>query len=318
LLSIKLVVVDLIGMLGNSLWQLGSGSASTFAFGFAMTVCHRWILALALPVLAALAPPLAHANEPDESALQAEHLDVLLHKIEPHRLLLVGEIHGTRETPALIATLAQHMASSERLLMVGLEIPRDEQTRLQRFLDSAGTAEDRSQLLEGAFWQREYQDGRSSVAMLELIEALRSLALKTPIQVLAFDIKAEQQNDGAARDRLMAKRIRKALEAQPQARALILAGNFHTRIQDSAPWDPKHRFMGNHLIDLNPYSIEIMGITGSAWICTGPQVSDCKARDMPSNPMHAGLELGDEVNERGHHGKWWLPTSSASPPARGS
>ena len=240
----------------------------------------------------------------------------LLSRVEPHRVLLVGEIHGTAQTPSIVASLATRMAVPERPLIVGLELPVTLQPALKRFLASAGTAEDRKNLLADPFWQRDYQDGRSSVAMFELVESLRALDLKREIQVLAFDVPQDASVGAAKRDQQMAETIRAALEATPTARGLILAGNFHTRIQASAPWDEKHRFMGHYLTDFDPYAIEIIGISGSAWICTGNDVESCKARETPSNNLEPGLELGDEINERGHHAIWRLPVSEQSPPAK--
>ena len=231
------------------------------------------------------------------------------------RVLLVGEIHGTAEAPMAVADLAQQMAAAQPLI-VGLEIWRSEQDAIDRYLDSAGTQEDRAKLIASQFWTRDYQDGRSSQAMVDLLERLRVLALKADVGVLAFDAEPDASADGAARDAAMAERIAAALNEQPDAHAVILAGNFHTRIQDSAPWDPKHRFMGHHLIDFQPYSLEIMGVAGSAWICTGSEVASCKAREMPGNSMQPGLELGDELNDRSHHGMWLLPSVSASLPAK--
>ncbi len=242
-------------------------------------------------------------------------VDAIVERAAAHRVLLIGEIHGTAESPAAVADLAEQMATVERPLIVGVEIWRGEQAAIDRFLDSAGTFEDRAELLASEFWTRDYQDGRSSEAMVELLDRLRALALKAPVSVIAFDADPPVDPDGAARDQAMAERLAKALDADPEARALVLAGNFHTRVQASAPWDPEHRFMGHHLIDYQPYSLEIMGIAGSAWICTGPETDSCKARDLPENTLQAGLTLGDEIGERGHHGIWWLSTVTASAPA---
>ncbi len=274
-----------------------------------MLISNRWPALLATLVLSA--PCWSETPLPDESAF-AE----LLSRVEPHRVLLVGEIHGTAQTPAIVASLASRMAVAERPLIIGLELPATLQRPLQQFLASAGTTDDRKKLLADPFWQRDYQDGRSSVAMFELVESLRVLDLKRDIQVLAFDVPQDAGLGGAVRDQRMAETITAALEATPKARALILAGNFHTRIQASAPWDEKHRFMGHYLTGFDPYSIEIIGIAGSAWICTGNEVDSCKARETPSNTLEAGLELGDEINERGHHGIWRIPVSEQSPPAR--
>lgn len=245
----------------------------------------------------------------------APEVAAIVERATDHRVLLIGEIHGTAEAPMAVADLAQQMATDERPLIVGLEIWRGEQSAIDRFLDSAGTSDDRAQLLASEFWTREYQDGRSSVAMVELLDRLRALALKAKVRVLAFDEDPAADLTGAARDKAMAARIARALDDEPEAHALVLAGNFHTRIQESAPWDPEHRFMGHHLIEYQPYSIEVMGVAGSAWICTSAEVDSCKAREMPENSIQPGLTLGDEIGERGHHGVWWLPSVSASAPA---
>lgn len=272
------------------------------------------IPSLALAVVLALAPmrPLAAAD----SAV-GEHqaaLDEVLARARAHRVLLIGELHGTAETPAIVGELAAALAGAEQPLVVGLEIWRSEQPALDRYLASAGLAEDREQLLASPFWQ--IRDGRSSEAMAALVERLRQLKLKSPLRVLAFDV--DQRADaasGAERDRRMGEALLAALEDDPAARLLVLAGNFHTRVQGSAPWDPEHRFAGHYLADHDPYALEVIGVSGSAWMC--PSQDQCRAWELQA-PFAAGLELGEELNERRHHGSWRLPQTSASPPALGA
>lgn len=268
-------------------------------------ICGRWWL-----LLAGLSFPWCLSAATAATA-QAQ----LLEQAETHRLLLIGEIHGTTEVPALIADLATQMADVDELV-IGLEIPRDEQTRIDTFIESAGTDEDRAELLQGAFWTRDYQDGRSSTAMIELLERLRQLRLKSSIQVLALDQVAGGMMDGDSRDRVMAERLTDMLKAKPRVRALVLAGNFHTRMQKGAPWDQSYEFLGYRLRQFKPYAVEIMGISGSAWTCTGVAIESCKARDFPESELSAGIDLGDELNEREHHGMWRLPHTSASLPAK--
>lgn len=264
----------------------------------------RWWL-----LLAVVWPMQQWAAEP------AAPMRQLLDAATGHRVLLVGEIHGTVEVPALVADLADALAAEEPLV-VGLELPRDEQKHIDAFLDSAGTGDDRAALLAGKFWTRDYQDGRSSAAMLDLLERLRQLRLRTKLEVLALDQVGAAVADGDARDQAMAERLSAALDDHPKARALVLAGNFHTRLQKGAPWDESHEFLGYRLSRLEPYAIEIMGVAGSAWICTGPETDSCKARDFPESSLKPGIELGAEVNERGHQGMWRLERTSASPPAK--
>ena len=238
----------------------------------------------------------------------------LTERAQAHRVLLVGELHGSWEVPGIVAGLATNLLADERPLLVGLEIWRSEQAALDRYLASAGTGEDRERLLAGPFWAT--RDGRSSEAMVALIERLRALALKAPLAVVAFDIEAGSDITGAERDRSMGKLLAARLESMPDARLLVLAGNFHTRIQSGAPWDPAHDFMGHFLRGQDPYAVEIMGVKGSTWMCPDPD--HCRAWQLPEAPLEPGLTLGDTLNDRRHHGVWWLPQVSASPPATGA
>ena len=95
---------------------------------------YTWQLAVLVGALAL--GNIAYADDP------AGELQQLVDKASAHRVLLVGEVHGTSETPARVAELAAAMASEERPLIVGVEIWRTEQERIDRFIASAGTAED--------------------------------------------------------------------------------------------------------------------------------------------------------------------------------
>lgn len=258
---------------------------------------------------AALLPGVARAA--DEAP---DPLAELTRRGQAHRVMLVGELHGSREVPGIVAGLASNLSEDKRPLIVGLEIWRSEQAALDRYLASAGTGEDRQALLAGPFWAT--RDGRSSEAMVDLIERLRVLALKAAVHLVAFDVAAEADLTGAERDRSMGKLLAARLESMPDARLLVLAGNFHTRIQSGAPWDPAHDFMGHFLRGQGPYAVEIMGVKGSTWMCPDPD--HCRAWQLPEAPLEPGLTLGDTLNDRRHHGVWWLPQVSASPPATGA
>lgn len=265
----------------------------------------RSLLFCAASLLAGAARPADEVPDP---------LAELTERAQAHRVLLVGELHGSWEVPGIVAGLATNLLADERPLLVGLEIWRSEQPALDRYVASAGTGEDRERLLAGPFWAT--RDGRSSEAMVALIERLRALALKAPLAVVAFDIEAGSDITGAERDRSMGELLLARLESMPDARLLVLAGNFHTRIQSGAPWDPTHDFMGHFLREQDPYAVEIMGVKGSTWMCPDPE--HCRAWQMPEAPFEPGLTLGDTLNDRRHHGVWWLPQISASPPATGA
>ena len=87
-------------------------------------------------------------------------------------LLLFGEMHGSKEAPALIHGLACSV-SEKQAVAVGLEMPSQDQARLDAFMASDGKADDVDTLLATDFWQQG-RDGRSSAAMFQLIEDLRA------------------------------------------------------------------------------------------------------------------------------------------------
>ena len=108
--------------------------------------------------------------------------------IRPGRVLLIGELHGTYEFPALVAGIAASAATKGLGILVGLEIPRSEQGRIDRFLGSDGSPDAIASMTESPFWHRpkEWDDGRSSIAMLNLLCTLRALGVGRHVSVCAI------------------------------------------------------------------------------------------------------------------------------------
>jgi hypothetical protein len=64
-------------------------------------------------------------------------------------VLLVGEVHGTAESPGFVAETACAALAGGRSVTVALEISVAEQARLDAFLASPGGATDRAAVLAG-------------------------------------------------------------------------------------------------------------------------------------------------------------------------
>ena len=128
----------------------------------------RWIAALLLALGMAFN---AHA---DDTAAQIRQY------AGDHRLLVLGEFHGTRETPLLIRELVEAYAADGAPVRLALELPTDENAALATYMASAGTAEARAVLHGTNYWnvRSRMHDGRRSEDMLDLIEAAR--VLRTP------------------------------------------------------------------------------------------------------------------------------------------
>ncbi|MBO9661602.1 hypothetical protein [Dokdonella sp.] len=204
------------------------------------------------------APPAAEA-EPRQAIERAAR--DLLARADALRPLLVGEIHGTQEIPALLTSMLRQ--GGDRPWLLGLEIPRPEQARIDAFLHSDGGPHARAALLAGAFWTREAQDGRSSAAMLRLIDAVRALSRSgRDIRIVCFDDRAAA-DDGHDRDARMAAALRDALSAQKRRRAVSRgAGDHHARggpgvkpSQEFPAWPPRDR---------EPLPVDL---GASSWVC---------------------------------------------------
>jgi len=161
---------------------------------------------LALTGLVSLSPILA------DDQIHSDWLDTAAEEIvavhDPVSLLIIGEFHGTKETPALVGIIAQRLAR-EGPVTFGLEIPRQEQERILEFIRSDGNPADVTKLLAGDFWVRdaERSDGRRSRAMVELLEEIRTAQVQgVPLNVVALDDE-DFHAEGSDRHQLLAERI---------------------------------------------------------------------------------------------------------------
>ena len=86
-------------------------------------------------------------------------------------MIMFGEIHGTNEVPALVSAVARELAEEGERILVALEILDLLNGDLAEFV--AGKTEVDEFLAGELFWSRDPQDGRSSHAMLQLIQDIR-------------------------------------------------------------------------------------------------------------------------------------------------
>ncbi|HEV3077955.1 MAG TPA: hypothetical protein VHB47_26300 [Thermoanaerobaculia bacterium] len=235
-------------------------------------------------------------------------------------VVLVGEMHGTVESPAFVGRATCLALAGGRAVTVGLEIPVEEDSRIRAFLASAGSAGDRDALLAGAFWQEPSQDGRSSRAMLALLEDLRRTSRAgSPVHLMLLDSTAFR--GGSERDRAMAARLRDAIAGAPHDLFLVLTGNIHTRLRQGVPWDPSYEPMGFVLAHLAPRlaiaALDVAYTGGSAWICETPQPASCGAKTLKGRPDAGsiGVTLAPSVSAEGYTGSYGVGALTASPPA---
>lgn len=237
--------------------------------------------------------------------------------------VLVGEIHGTREIPAVFGDLVCHAAARGRgrTILVGLEIPSSEQAAVDAFLAGEGDAP--ATLLAQEFWRREYQDGRSSQAMLDLLAELRRQR-KAGLKVVVRGLDPERYDSASGRDAAMAASLTEAIAVVRPAQAFVLTGNVHTRTLNGYPWDANAAYVPLGALLRERYgeliALDVVTSGGSAWTCTSSAAADCGARDLRNRETTGPaprISLDPASTPRdGYSGALFAGAVTASSPAR--
>jgi hypothetical protein len=145
-------------------------------------------------------------------------------------VLILGEIHGTQEVPAVAVALLQQL-TEQGYRAIALEIPSDQQRPLSDW--ASGKTE-----TIPSFFTDPFPDGRGNIQALSLIR----IALSPPFgwRLICFDESWEKPDETAADDdpieswrrrdaamaaNLVAERSRLA----PESKVLAICGNFHAR-----------------------------------------------------------------------------------------
>ncbi|MBF5044449.1 ChaN family lipoprotein [Aggregicoccus sp. 17bor-14] len=186
---------------------------------------------------------------------------------KPGGILLLGELHGTQEVPRFMARAVCQVAFEQVPVVLALELPVQEQPALDAYLRSEGGPDDQRALLMGAVWHRPRQDGRTSRAVLELIEHVRVLNRQgLPVSLLAFDSLTLQGN---AHEQAMAERLLARRAKEKGSALLVLTGNAHASTERGTEWDPGLVPMGALLArsDYRVRALDVLYDAGQAWTC---------------------------------------------------
>jgi hypothetical protein len=184
--------------------------------------------------------------------------------------IMLGDLHGTREIPAFVGR-ALASISARGPAVLALEMWRDQLALVDGYL--AGTAT-RAQLIAGTAWTQPYQDGRTSVAAVALLDEVRRLrATGRAISVVAID---EPGLEPEAREAAMANRVIAARREHPQATLLVYAGNLHTK-KAAVKVKPGFAWMAMRVaaagIEVTSYLPR--WADGTAWVCTDNVAEHC-------------------------------------------
>lgn len=263
-------------------------------------------------MLGTLLASLALAAAPSDACRPLAGANLLLQDPKT-RIIWVGEHHGTQEQPPLFGDLACHAAATGRPIIVALERDESEQPAWDAFMQSDGGETARAALLATPSWTFKYQDGRSSVAMLRLVEDLRAArAAGRAIEVKAFLTEAGPEDSQEDRERGMAESLQRISQAHPGALILVLSGNLHAS-KGVNPWaKPPYRLGASFLPVDETRSVLIRSGDGEAWNC---QRDTCGPHPQRSTVEHAReIVLGSDSPGYDAEAFTGAP-STASPPA---
>lgn len=225
-------------------------------------------------------------------------------------VIVVGEMHGTTQVPFFVLKLIRQLSQNDKMISVGLEIPANYQSDIENFLNSG----DFDKLLALDYFK--YADGRTSVAMGELIKGLRKIS---KLNVVCFDI-VSGLGSNVNRDSLMGVNLSRNYKG---GQMIILTGNLHANLKEGY-WQPKYKSaifyfnkisgLGDKLISLNTYYD-----SGTIWNC---MQDGCKERDAGSNGGNLKQSYGltnfvgiyDHVHPSGYSGFVYFDKVTASKP----
>ena len=245
-------------------------------FLFLIPISMKKILKLALSVCISGLFTTASADEsvcPKEGKFPVAELKT--------RVLVIGEMHGSNEYPAFAKSVVCQLLAANKPVILGLEIPENEQVAINHYLQSSGTAEDRRALQKGEFWQGRIQDGRSSVAMFGLIDAVRKLKQSgQKVLLAAFDISDDykpvplEKNEAYARGRRdgeMTLNIIDRLRQYPEYTYVALVGGNHASRGKHYRNNPDFSPMAYLLSQREPIqTVYLSDQGGEYWVCRKP------------------------------------------------
>jgi hypothetical protein len=242
----------------------------------------------------------------------------------PGATVLVGEQLGTREVPAAVGNMACELAQVGRSVLLGLSLPREEQAGIDAYVKSQGSNEDVAQLLAGPFWRQVPRDGRSSRALVVLLERVRRWrAAGLDIRPFAYDA---SDTKGNAREEAMARELMAQRKAHPQATLLVLGGNYHVRSQDGAPWSRSFMPVGYRLTQegVSHVSLDAAFARGKRWACSVNSYHEPECRVYATSPsaesysrpgLAPSVQLFRKPSEAGFHGLLHVGVITPSIPA---
>lgn len=195
--------------------------------------------------------------------------------IASKKVIVIGEMHGTTEVPLFVLQLVRQLKKDQKRLIVGLEIPINHQKDLDSYMKTG----DFEKLSKLEYFK--YPDGRTSVAMGELIKGLRTIR---KIKVVCFDTPANTPIQ-ANRDSLMGVNLASIYKS---GQMVMLTGNLHANLKEGY-WKPEFKSACFYFNKIERFNNELISLntmfgSGTIWNC---MTDGCREREAFGNPNYA-------------------------------
>jgi hypothetical protein len=232
----------------------------------------------------------------------------------PHKVLVVGESHGTAEAPAAFAGLVC-AAAQQGPVTVGLEMPESDQPLLDYVMAAPDEATAARTLRNGEFGDVRRNDGRHSQAMFDMIISiwrLKAAGRDVALRAFAPRMSVIRGRDQGWWELEMAYGMSRILVVRPDARVLILVGDLHARKTPIGRLAEVGLPAAGHLHAPDTLSLHFAQQGGESWGCQ----AECGLQRTINvyDPEARGVILGP-IQDGAYDGVLAVGPTTASPPA---
>jgi hypothetical protein len=241
-------------------------------------------------------------------------------------IVLLGEVHGNTETPAIVSEIVCRAATSGRRIVLALEAPEDvtadvfSKEKRMRIPSDVVT-------LSRQYWLRPAAeaDGRSSQGLKKLILFLQKLNGLDGffVDIVTVDISYNNFDQSHMRDLVMAENIKSLQKSGSYDQIFFLGGHYHTRLASNNVEQSDPDTIAHHLEADSFSSVLIYPRGGETWACMGPRGKiSCNAHTLPARPSitngrYNSLVKMESEKSIGYDGLIELPAVTASYPIQG-
>ncbi|MDX2218052.1 MAG: hypothetical protein SF172_03395 [Burkholderiales bacterium] len=240
-----------------------------------------------------------------------------LEKVADKRLIFVGELHGTKESPQFVSDLTCGLLHMKKQVVLAVEMSSDFQPDLQSAINAPSEQQALAELEKLRFWDATMQDGKRSLAYMKLLRTAWSWKRQFPdFDVAAIDLSGS--SFPSARAEFMAGEIRKILNRDRQVVVVAFTGNIHARRQKGTPWNKAFVPAASLLNDVEMVSLNMDYTAGTAWNCGGRGCGINPVSDLPVTGKSTKPSIQISQADPYYDGVYQLGEVSASPPVRQS